>query len=159
MNQQIRLFSLGQEQPSYTREQIIVLARMAELTATDLEPPKPVIVKDLANERHIHRADGRTVRVLKTQDYKYGVLLDSSHGETLAWLANIESGMEIPDTEPVFILRGQDLCAPAAIDGYCRAVQERATAINTHTLDSAAAALERFFRFQAAFPNRCKLPS
>lgn len=154
----VALFKL-QDGPAMTREQIIAYARMAELTANEIEKLQPVVLKDLTHERHVHRVDGRTVRILKMQDPKYGALTSSAHGETFVQLANLESGVEIPIDEPVFILRAKDLCAPAAIDAYCRAVQEKATAVNQHTLDSAAAALERFFKFQAAYPGRCKLPT
>lgn len=154
----LALFKL-QDGPAMTRDQIIAYARMAELKAAELEKPAPVVMKDLRYERHVHRVDGRTVRILKMQDPKYGGNVEIEHGETFMRLANLDTGMEIPIDEPVFILRAQDLCAPAAIDAYCRAVQEKATAVNQHTLDSAAAALERFFRFQAAFPRRCKMPT
>ena len=154
----VAMFKL-QDGPAMTREQIIAYARMAELKASEIEKPQPVVLKDLAHERHVHRVDGRTVRILKMQDPKYGALTSSAHGETFVQLANLDSGVEIPIDEPVFILRGKDLCAPAAIDAYCRAVQDHATAVNQHTLDSAAAALERFFKFQAAYPGRCKLPT
>lgn len=159
MNAPIKLFSLGEGGPAYTREQVIQLAQMADLSADEIEKPRAFITKELTHERHIHRVDGRTVRVLKTQDDKFGILIESAHGETFGRFANLNTGVEIPPDEPVFLLRAQDLCAPAGIDGYVRAVQDRATAIQPHTVDSAAAALERFHRFQEAFPGRCKLPS
>lgn len=154
----VALFKLDEQSPTLTRDQIIAYARLAELTAADIEKPKPAIQRDNARERHITRVDGRTVRILKMQDPKYGVLIDSQHGDTYARLANLETGMEVPMDEPVMIFRAKDRAAPAAIDGYLREVQNHATSINAGTIESAAARLEDFHRFQSSHPSRVKFP-
>ena len=154
----VAMFKLGSDGPTLTRDQIIAFARLAELTAADIEKPKPLIQRDNARERHITRTDGRTVRILKMQDPKYGVLIDTQHGETFARLANLETGMEVPMDEPVMIFRAKDRAAPAAIDGYLREVQNNATSIAPGTIDSAAARLEDFHGFQRAHPSRVKFP-
>lgn len=155
----VALFKINADGPALTREQIIAFARLAELKAEDIEEPRPKVVRESAYERVIERTDGKVVRILLTQDSKYGVLTQSAHGETFARLANALTGFEIPLDEPVMIFRAQDRAAPAAIDGYIREVQNHATSVATGTIESAAKRLEEFHRFQSAFPARVKFPS
>lgn len=147
------------------RNDVIALARRAGVTADDLAVQKPTLLKDTPFERHIERTDGKVVRLLKAQDTKYGVLVNpinfspSGPTEIDALLANLETGMPIPEDEPVMIFRAQDRYAMAAIETYVRLVTSDGNAIDPRTANSAQ---ERFMSFQVfanTFPERMKTPS
>jgi hypothetical protein len=144
-----------------TRDQIIALARRAEITADDLSPPLPNILRDNLVERHIERKDNRVVRLIKIQDSKYGVLLEPVHGAAGTYtgsLANLTTGMPIPSDEPVMIFRGQDTYAMAAIETYVRTVTGEGNAIDPRTADSAQERFMAFQTFASSHPDRMKRP-
>lgn len=145
--------------PVLSRDQIVKLARMAKITEDDLKERDPVIIKDLTTERHICRADGKTVRLVKLQDTKYGALIEHRDGNYQADLANLETGVEIPDDEPVIIFRAQDRLALAALTEYVRVVTAASSTVSPMTVESAAHMLDRFTAFQTAHPERVKLPT
>lgn len=148
-----------------SRDQVVALARRAALTADDLANPKPVILKDTPFERHIERADGRVVRLVKVQDTKYGVLWEpvrnhpSGEGNIDGALANLTTGMPIPDDEPVMIFRGQDRHALAAIETYCRTVTNEGTSIDEKSAPSAGERFMAFQTFAIEHPERMKDPT
>lgn len=157
-----------------TKAEIAKLARQVGLTAEELEPPLPRVVKDLAGEVHIERVDGEVVAVMFIQDAKYGVLIEvfdagrnrlrnePAAGMPLprrAHLANLTTGMPIPRDEPVFILRGQDKLALAAIETYCRSVTDNSTTVNERSGPTAHDAFMKFQRFAQEHPDRMKMPS
>lgn len=142
------------------RDTIVDLARRAGVTHEELTERKPVILKDSKYERHISRVDGKVVRLLILQDSKYSALVDPLEGGShRARLANLLTGMPIPDDEPVMIFRAQDALATAAINEYVLAVTNKGDATHPMTVETAAARLEAFQMFQRAHPERVKLPS
>ena len=147
-----------------SRAEIINLAKRANLTPEELVEPKPSILKDTATELHIERLDGQVVRMLRCQDTKYGIIVDNvgvndGRMTTRARLANIETGVPIPDDEPVFILRGQDKLAARAIAEYVTAVQVHASTMKPSTGVTAGDCFDRFAQFAREHPERMKLPT
>lgn len=63
---------------------------------------------------------------------------------------------DIPDDEPVFVMRGADQVVPEALAVYWELCQS-AGADPTH-LDAIQAARERFVLWQHAHPERVKVP-
>lgn len=142
-----------------TKAEIADLARRAGLTAADLKPPLPRVVKDLGHEIHIERADGQVVRLLRFQDAKYGVLLSATGGGWSGGLANLATGMPVPPDEPVFILRAQDKLALVAIETYCRSVTDNSTAVDQRSGPTAHSAFMAFQQFAQEHPDRMKMPT
>ena len=84
-------------------------------------------------------------------DGKFGVTADGEFK-----LVNLVSGEEIPDDEPLFLLRGRDSNAADTLIDYgerCR----RSGCPESHT-DGIAAARKAFDRFRKAHPERMKQP-
>jgi|GEM_PF-2859418 len=142
-----------------TKAEIADLARRAGLTAEDLEPPLPRVVRDKKYEVHIERTDGVVVRVARFQDAKYGVLIEPHPPGFTINLANLTTGMPIPNDEPVFVLRGQDKLALTAIETYCRSVTDNSTAVNERSGPTAHAAFMAFQEFAQTHPDRMKMPT
>lgn len=81
----------------------------------------------------------------KTQDPKYGINDDGQ-------ICNMVTGVPIPDDEPVFMFRAQDVFSPIILSlyhQYC-ATDEHKTAVWNR--------IEDFKRFQADNPDRVKTP-
>lgn len=143
-----------------TRAEIADLARRAGLTAADLQPPLlPRVLQDRGTEIRIQRVDGVHATILRFQDAKYGVLIEPHHIDEKILLANLKTGMPIPNDEPVFILRGQDSLALVAIETYCRSVTDNSTTVNERSGPTAHAAFMAFQRFAQEHPDRMKMPS
>ena len=142
------------------RDTVVDLARRAGVTHQELTERRPRILKDSKYERHIERVDGQVVRMLILQDTKYGALLESlPDGLHRSRLANLATGMEIPDDEPVMIFRAQDGLSVPALNEYVLTVTSKGDSTNPMTVETAAARLEAFQRFQREHPDRVKLPS
>lgn len=142
------------------RAAVIDLARRAGVTHEELAERRPRILKDTRDERHIERADGKVVRVLHMLCPKFGGLIEPlENGGHCARLANLSTGMPIPDDESFMIFRAQDALATAAINEYVLQVTNRGDAVHPMTVETAAARLEAFQRFQREHPDRVKLPS
>lgn len=155
--QKAMLYDVGGK--TLTRDQIAEAARRAGLTAEDLAPPSPVVVKETAFERHIERSDGRIVRLLKLTDAKYGVLVEPAGSEARGQIANMVTGVPIPADEPIMIFRAQDRHALAALETYCRVVTADGTAVSPQTAHSAQERFMLFQDFQASLPQRVKTPT
>lgn len=154
----IKLLSVGGHGP-LTRDQVVTLARMAEVTADELASPLPLVVRETRTERHIERVDGNVVRVLKTQDKKYGVVVHIEGNFAAAQLANLETGMEIPLDEPIMIFRAKDVHALAAIETYCRVVTADGTTVEPQTANSAQERFMEFQQFAIDHADRMRVPT
>lgn len=63
---------------------------------------------------------------------------------------------EIPDDEPVFVIRGQDLLALGAVSAWMEAA--RGAKVNLGKMIRVREHREAIERFQAEHPERCKIP-
>ncbi len=68
----------------------------------------------------------------------------------------LESWEKIPPDEPVFTIRGQDLCALLAIEEWLFAA--RMKQVNPEKLRRAEEHYEAIKTFQQEHPERCKIP-
>lgn len=68
---------------------------------------------------------------------------------------NTVSGEEIPEDEPLFVLRGRDWYALVAIDAYQAAIDGECSDLHKA---GAQQVREKFCRFQAEHPERMKQP-
>lgn len=143
---------------SVSREEAIKLARHYGLHDDDIYPVAK-IVRENQFERQILRTDGVTVRVLKLQDAKYGCLVEPEGQFTRGRLANLETGYPIPDDEPTFIMRAQDVYAAGAVEHYARSVEGAGTAVDSMTTPTASEAFMQFTDFARVHPERMKKPS
>jgi hypothetical protein len=76
------------------------------------------------------------------------------HTETVARLVNKETSEPIPADEPIFILRGKDKLAEAAVLSYAYACDSHSTAQAKAVIKRA----EEFARFALDNPERMRLP-
>lgn len=107
-------------------------------------------------------ADTKYGRVFTEQDVRMIVqaAIESdceSDQELTKVIETLDNGQELkfPPDEPIFILRGQDQCAPAAIDDYREWCVE-AGAQQAH-LDAVLKAEQHFEAFQTNNPDRVKV--
>lgn len=77
-------------------------------------------------------------------------------------LVNRQSGVAIPDDEPVFILRAQDKHAAEAIEAYYEILAEaeagEGETITDETLEAVDARVVQFEKFAIKHPSRMKEP-
>jgi hypothetical protein len=62
----------------------------------------------------------------------------------------------IPDDEPVFVIRGQDLLAARAVAHWMDMAAEKG--VNDTKLAAVAQHLKAIVDFQGMYPERCKVP-
>lgn len=142
-----------------TRDQVAALARRAGITPEDLKTPAPVVLKDLAHERHIERHDGNIIRVYKLGDGKIGACYEMlPSGEARLRITSMASGKGKNDDEPIMIFRAQDRYAIAAIETYVRLVTADGNAVDPRTANSAHECFMAFQAFANEHPERMKTP-
>lgn len=84
------------------------------------------------------------------------VLLTESEDQVNVVLVNRETGEEIPQDEPIFILRGRDLMASSTIrDYHLRCETSGCQTAHIHAIE---ASLNRFAIFQHEKPERMRFP-
>jgi len=92
--------------------------------------------------------------LFKTQDAKYHikVLIDADGEIANTVLTNATTCIDIPEDEPIFILRAKDLNAVSALEHYARECKDpnQASAIRKR--------LTEFYLFIRTFPERMKEP-
>lgn len=63
---------------------------------------------------------------------------------------------KIPENEPVFLLRGQDMCAPLAVLAWAAFVEQRGG--SPEIIKAAKDQVEAMYRWQASRVGRVKIP-
>jgi len=156
MNAQLIETNIDGHDVMLSRETIIMLARRAQVTETELQGP--AIIEDSDAQRVLGLADGSLITIAKLEnDTKYGVRIHNIYRS--GQLVNLNSGKAIPVDEPIMIFRAQDKLALTAIEAYARAVENAGSMVNPLTTQSAAERFMKFCEFQREHPERVKEPS
>ena len=151
MNMQLIETNIDGHDVMLSRETIIMLARQAKVSRSELEGP--YIEFDNDEKRVIVLGDESVTIYKLPNDTKYGI------GDCDSALINLASGKAIPPDEPIMIFRAQDKLALTAIEAYARAVENAGTAVHPLTTQSAAERFMKFCEFQREHPERVKEPS